>query len=92
MTCVYEESMRHKKLLARSLPCGRGPKPALDFEGVELENRENVASEIIKYTSMSQTVGDVDKADILEYRWNLREDCPGLTIVPKRYRYTPAST
>jgi hypothetical protein len=67
-------------------------EPALDFEGVEIENREDVASEITNYLSKSvQTIG-LEKIGTLEYWWNLCEDCPALTIVAMHYLCIPASS
>jgi hypothetical protein len=67
-------------------------EPALDFEGVEIENREDMASEITNYLSKSVRTISLEKIGNLEYWWDLREDCPALTIVAMHYLCIPASS
>jgi hypothetical protein len=74
-----------------ALPAAVGPglEPALDFEGVELENGVDVASEITKY--LSRGTQDMSSG-ALEVWGRLRKDCPALAIVAMHYLCIPASS
>jgi hypothetical protein len=77
-----------------ALPAAVGPglEPALDFEGVELENGVDVASEITNY--LRKEVADMGpcKPGALQLWWELREDCPALAIVATHYLRIPDSS
>jgi len=66
--------------------------PALDFDGVSLENGVDVASEITKCLSKSMQAIGLGKVRTLDLWWELHEDCPALIIVDMHYLAIPASS